>query len=250
MNRLKAIIFDVDGTLAETEETHRQSFNLAFERAGLSWNWTIAEYKRLLKITGGRERIQYYQSTLVSDKKPLNNAALLHSEKTRIYNELLSAGTVELRPGVQRLIQESIDSGIKLAIATTTSRQNAITLLKLALGEGAHTWFQSIVCGEDVQQKKPHPEVYQKCLEELNLGSQLTIAIEDSENGLTAARKAGIPVLITPSLYSEEDNFDGAFSVISNLGEPFRSYHWVSGAGQEFGCATLKMLDKCAIQMS
>lgn len=211
---LRALIFDVDGTLAETEELHRKAFNAAFSELGLNWQWDVPTYGRLLKITGGKERIAAYADEIGAtgiDPKPL------HLLKTEIYNRELRAGGLTLRAGVKDLIMWAKRRGLKLAIATTTSRPNIETLLAVTLGPDAHRDFVAIITGEDVLKKKPDPEAYQLALAQLGVVASDAIAFEDSRNGVVAARMAGLRVIVTPSLYTEQDAFSEASFIIPTL---------------------------------
>ena len=211
---LRALIFDVDGTLAETEELHRNAFNQTFVEHGLDWHWDQARYRELLKITGGKERMLAHAASLeVKDFDPLP----LHKRKTALYNEKLSQGEIELRPGVEALIQHAKTTGIRLAIATTTSRENVETLIRVTLGGAPHDWFEAICTGEDVAIKKPDPEVYHVALTRLALTASEAIAFEDTRNGVLAARGAGLDVVVTPSIYSEGEDFSGAVAIIETL---------------------------------
>lgn len=211
---LRALIFDVDGTLAETEELHRNAFNAAFKQVQLPWQWDVPTYARLLKITGGRERIAAYAEevgTVPLDPKPV------HLLKTEIYNRELQAGGLYLRPGVEELILRAKTQGFLLAIATTTSRPNIETLLSVTLGPDAHRDFVAIITGEDVARKKPDPEAYSLALQRLGVAPDEALAFEDSCNGVVSAREAGISVVVTPSLYTGDDDFSGASFVIPSL---------------------------------
>jgi HAD superfamily hydrolase (TIGR01509 family) len=211
---LKALIFDVDGTLAETEELHRAAFNQAFSEAGIDWHWTQDDYAILLKVTGGKERILAHAKTIGTHNI---DPAPLHLRKTALYNAHLRAGALPLRPGVERLIRSARVAGLKLAIATTTSRENIHTLLDVSFGHEARSWFSAICTGEDVTLKKPDPEVYQLALERLGLHASACLAFEDTRNGILAARGAGLDVVVTPSRYSANENFSGALAVIPTL---------------------------------
>lgn len=213
---MKAIIFDVDGTLAETEEAHRRAFNRAFAEARLAWHWSEADYAALLTTTGGRERIGRYRAE-IGLGPDLATVAALHLRKNEIYAELLAAGEIAPRPGIMRVIGESLDEGITLAIATTTSRANLDGLLLHVLGPGAELWFPVIVAGEDVAAKKPDPEVYLRALAALRLAPNQCVAIEDSEHGLNAARAAGIATVVTPSRFTGGHDFSGAALVCGDL---------------------------------
>lgn len=229
--RLDALIFDVDGTLAETEELHRQSFNLTFQQFKLGWHWDPELYTELLQTTGGKERmIRYVEHYRPGEKQVLEQLPALHRTKTRSYLDLLGKGALKLRPGVERLIDEAQERGVKLAIATTSTPLNVKALLRSTLGEDAPNWF-AIAAGDVVARKKPDPAVYFEALEALSVGPRNAIAFEDSANGLRAARRAGITVVATPSLYLKAEDFSGAASVVSNLGEPGRPFQHLAGAG-------------------
>ena len=211
---LRALIFDVDGTLAETEDLHRDAFNETFREAGLDWHWDTARYGDLLKVTGGKERILAYASQIgATGIDPLP----LHRRKTDLYNERLSAGALPLRPGVEALVRAAKAKGLRLAIATTTSRANVETLIRVTLGGLAQDWFEAICTGEDVARKKPDPEVYRMALARLGLEADQALAFEDTRNGILSARGAGLDVIVTPSLYSADESFDGATAVIASL---------------------------------
>ncbi|QOZ48578.1 HAD family hydrolase [Bradyrhizobium sp. CCBAU 53340] len=215
-----ALIFDVDGTLAETEELHRRAFNLAFARHGLDWQWDRAVYKDLLRVTGGKERIRAYH-TRQWIAPPLSDAdiAELHSIKTAHYAELVETGCCALRPGVAELLTAAKARGQRLAIATTTSHGNIEALLSRALGAQWAAAFDAIVAGDDVRDKKPAPDVYLEILARLKLQPSDCVAIEDSANGLVAASRASIPVLITRSMYFRDDDFRDARFVLDDLSD-------------------------------
>lgn len=225
MNQLKAVIFDVDGTLAETErDGHRIAFNRAFAEAGLDWHWDDQLYGKLLAIMGGKERIQYYlenfhlQCGFAGDYGEM--IAKLHADKTRHYVELVESQVIHLRPGVKRLMQELRSAGIRLAIATTTTPENVTALIKATLGEEALEWFDAIAAGDVVPVKKPAPNIYHYCLEQLQLNAEECLAIEDSANGLLSASGAGLTTLVTINAYTANEDFLQAISVVDQLGEP------------------------------
>ncbi len=214
-----AIIFDVDGTLSETEETHRRAFNRAFREAGLDWHWDTALYTELLAVTGGKERIRYFmESRHVDAPAPDARDAFvraLHADKTRTYTAMLAGGDVELRPGIEALIEDARRQGFRLAIATTTTPANVDALLDATLG-GSDA-FEVICAGDSVPQKKPAPDVYGLALGELELPAEACVAIEDSRNGLLSAVAAGIPTIVTPGIYTHGQDFDEAAMVIDDL---------------------------------
>jgi HAD superfamily hydrolase (TIGR01509 family) len=218
VRRAAALIFDVDGTLAETEELHRQAFNHAFTRHGLDWQWDRAVYKELLRVTGGKERIRAHHERL-RVAPPLSDVdiAELHRIKTAHYAELVETGCCPLRPGVTDLLIAARARGQRLAIATTTSHGNIDALLSRALGKRWAADFDAIVAGDDVRLKKPAPDVYVEILARLKLDASDCVAIEDSANGLIAASRANIPVLITRSMFFRDDDFSQARVVLDDL---------------------------------
>ncbi|MGA2995667.1 HAD-IA family hydrolase [Bradyrhizobium sp.] len=218
--RSRALIFDVDGTLAETEEVHRQAFNAAFVKAKLDWCWGPAAYKDLLRVAGGKERIRAFDR-LRGGSSGLSEAEIveLHRIKTTIYAELIASGGCPLRPGVEALLTSALRRGQRLAIATTTSRGNIDALLASALGNDWADSFAAIVAGDEVPNKKPAPDVYFKVLSRLNLAASECLGIEDSGIGLAAASCAGIPVLISRSGYFRDDDFSAALLAVDDLTE-------------------------------
>jgi HAD superfamily hydrolase (TIGR01509 family) len=222
---LKALIFDVDGTLADTErDGHRPAFNAAFSQLGIDWNWDEELYGKLLAVTGGKERIKYYvESFLPEHKKPQQIdqlAAEIHQVKTKAYTDLVGRGALPLRPGVKRVLEEAKAAGLRLAIATTTTPANVTALLEHSLGPGTDAWFEVIAAGDIVPAKKPAPDIYIWALEALQLGPEECLAFEDSGNGLRASMGAGVPTVVSVNGYTRQDDFTGALAVLSDLGEP------------------------------
>jgi len=218
MRAAAALVFDVDGTLAETEEQHRQAFNDAFLRLGLNWHWDHALYSSLLLVAGGRERIRAYTESLgIAPSFSEADIAGLHRVKTARYVELIETGCCPLRPGVAELLAAAQAAGQRLAIATTTSRGNVDVLLSGALGADWAEKFDAIVAGEDVRNKKPAPDVYREVLARLRLQPAACVAIEDSAIGVEAAARAHIPVVVTPSMFFRGDDFTAACVVLKDL---------------------------------
>lgn len=218
-NSLQAILFDVDGTLAETErDGHRPAFNQAFAEAGLDWHWDEVRYGKLLAVTGGKERIRHFAERYAPQvaARPDFPALVqqLHAAKTRHYVDIVNAGALPLRPGVAALIQAARQAGIRLAIATTTSPENVDALLRASLAAESADWFEVIGAGDIVPAKKPAPDIYLWVLERLGLPAAACVAIEDSANGLHAARAAGLRTVVTVGEYTRGDDFSGAAMVL------------------------------------
>ena len=245
---LEALIFDVDGTLADTErDGHRVAFNQAFVEAGLDWHWDVALYGELLEVTGGKERMHHYVDRYRPDyRKPADFEALvarLHLAETRYYAALLGRGGIPLRPGVRRLLEEARTRGVRLAIATTTTPENVTALLCHAVSSEAESWFEVIGAGDAVAAKKPAPDIYYYVLDRLHLSPAQCMAFEDSENGLRAAQAAGLKTVITVNDYTRTHDFHGAAVVLAHLGEPGRPFQVLSGyAVNGASCLDLKLL--------
>ncbi|MEO6745699.1 MAG: HAD-IA family hydrolase [Caldimonas sp.] len=223
---IEALIFDVDGTMADTEEAHRVAFNLAFERFRLGWDWQPGEYRELLKVAGGKERIAHHIDTLPLDAGERRRMKALvpdvHAEKTRFYSAFVNDGAVPLREGVGRLIDEARSAGCRLAIASTTTAINIDRLLKAALGTSGKAMFDVIACGDEAEAKKPAPDIYRHALTRLQMPAARAVAVEDSLNGLRSATAAGLWTLITPNFWTEGSDFSAAPLVLPRLGEPDR----------------------------
>ncbi len=238
---LNALLFDVDGTLADTErDGHRPAFNQAFAEAGLDWHWDVALYGKLLSVTGGKERMKHYIDHYRPDYiKPADFDALiirLHQTKTRHYVALAERGGIPLRPGVKRLLQEARAAGLRLAIATTTTPENVTVLLEHSLGPGTQDWFEVIAAGDIVPAKKPAPDIYFYAMEKMGVSASECLAFEDSENGLRASLGAALKTVLTLNDYTLDHNFSGAAVVLSDLGEPGAPCRVVAGPdlGQPF----------------
>lgn len=235
---LKALIFDVDGTLCATEELHRRAFNETFHVFGLGWHWDKALYRNLLRVTGGKERIAHYVRShcpaLERSGRLPELVRHVHAYKTATYTDFIKGGTppaceanhskkapvLSLRRGVERLIREGRRAGTRLAIATTTSLPNVVALLEATLGGEAIDWFDAICAGDSVPRKKPAPDVYEHALGRLGIPLGQCVAIEDSTHGLTSAVTAGIATVVTPSDYTHDQDFSGARLVVDHLGDP------------------------------
>jgi HAD superfamily hydrolase (TIGR01509 family) len=234
---LHALLFDVDGTLADTErDGHRLAFNAAFRDFGLDWEWDIPLYGKLLAITGGKERMKHYIEAYRPDfKRPPDFdhlIAALHKAKTRHYTELLAEGGLPMRPGVARLLGEAREAGLRLAIATTTTPDNVTALLEHCLAPDASSWFEVIAAGDIVPAKKPAPDIYHWALDKLQLKAEDCLAFEDSENGIRASSGAGLKTVVTVNDYTVNHDFSGASVVLTDLGEPDAPARALSGLWQ------------------
>lgn len=220
---IKAIIFDVDGTLADTEDGHRRSFNKAFADSGLDWNWDNDLYRKLLKVTGGKERIKYFVSDFLQGfAKPADYDGFvknLHAIKTTHYTTMLSEGHIPLRPGIKQLIDDARNAGITLAISTTTTPENVTALLQVTLGPDWESMFAANGCGDIIPHKKPAPDIYFWVLDKLGLAASDCIALEDSENGLRSSLAAGIKTYVTTNQYTRDQDFSGAAGVYDDLSD-------------------------------
>jgi HAD superfamily hydrolase (TIGR01509 family) len=210
---LRALIFDVDGTLADTEEVHRRAFNAAFAEHGLTWNWGRRVYCDLLRTAGGKERILEFVSRLhlpSAEKEGLVGLVpALHHSKTILYGRFLASGA-ELRPGIAKLLEEARAVGLKLAVATTTTPANVDCLIRAACGADAGELFDVIAAGDIVSRKKPAPDIYRHVLACLGLPAGACIAFEDSAIGLRSAKEAGLFTVVTPTQWTTGDDFKRA----------------------------------------
>ena len=232
---LHALIFDVDGTLADTEMAHLAAFNHAFASEGMDWHWDVPLYTSLLEVSGGKERILHYWKTVNADIQDIDGGALqdtidrLHAIKTAAYEQTVLDGAVALRPGVLRLMQSAFDEGLRLAIATTTSPVNIAALLRSAIGPDWASYFAVVEDASTAPKKKPDPQVYQQTLDRLGLPASACMAFEDSRNGLLAATAAGLSTVITPNSFTAHHDFSGALRVVPDLAgvtlQDLRAWH-------------------------
>jgi HAD superfamily hydrolase (TIGR01509 family) len=248
---LRAILFDLDGTLADTERLgHRPAYNRAFRKLGLSFRWGPKLYRKLLSQPGGQERLLHYlkryqpelgDHKVAADTDAQAWARSVHELKSRYFRRLVRRGAVPLRPGVARVIGEARASGMRVAIVTSASRATLKPLLRHTLGAALAQDIEVTVCGEDVTQKKPAPDLYLLALARLDLAPRDCVAIEDSAAGLAAASAAGIATVITTNDNTAHEAFDRALLVLDTLGEPGAPPTVLAGA-LDGECVTLETL--------
>jgi HAD superfamily hydrolase (TIGR01509 family) len=247
VKELKALLFDVDGTLADTEKDgHLVAFNRAFVDAGLDWNWSVELYGKLLAVTGGKERIKYYLDNFNQEfERPDDLDGFikdLHVAKTDYYVRLMAEGAVPLRAGVKRLINEARAEGMRLAIATTTTPANVEALLVNALDPDAMSWFEVVAAGNVVPAKKPASDIYFYALDKLALAPDECIAFEDSENGILSSQGADLKTIITINDYTRDHDFTGAVIVLDDMGEPDKPFTVLVGDAGESSCLDMALV--------
>ncbi len=215
---IKAIIFDVDGTLSETEETHRRAFNQTFREFGLDWNWSQELYGELLKTTGGKERMTAFLANRgeVADQAKI---AEIHKRKTAEYGKLIANGAADLRPGIADLIKDAAKNGVRVAVATTTNRPNVDKLAEACFGRAAGEVFEVIAAGDEVKNKKPASDVFDLAVAGLGLNPRECVGLEDSRNGLLSCTGANVPCIVSPGVYTLGSDFSEAAAVIDCFSE-------------------------------
>lgn len=249
MAELQALLFDVDGTLADTErDGHRPAFNMAFEAAGLDWNWDESLYGELLAVTGGKERIRFYlekfNTTFVKPDNFDEFVKGLHASKTKFYTQLMAEGRIPLRVGVERLINEARSTGMRMAVVTTTTPENVTALLENTLGPDSESWFEVIAAGDIVPAKKPAPDIYDWALEQMNLTPADAIAFEDSSNGIQSSAAANLKTIITINEYTKEDDFSQAQLVLDQAGDVNDPFTVLAGDAQGHTFLDLALVKK------
>jgi HAD superfamily hydrolase (TIGR01509 family) len=220
---MEALIFDCDGVIVDTEKDgHRIAFNKAFFLKGIAAAWDIDQYKQLVHVAGGKERMTHYFNQTVwpeqySDKDLLISE--LHKLKTELFMDLIQSGALPLRPGVARLVDEAIDNDIKLAVCSTSNERAVNTIVDVLLGEERKKKFSAILAGDVVARKKPDPAIYLLCQQQLGIHPSQCVVVEDNRNGLMAAKSAGMICLVTTNPYTQSEDFTEADLVVDQLGD-------------------------------
>lgn len=222
---MKALIFDCDGVLAETErDGHRVAYNMAFEEMGINAHWSLEEYGKLLRFTGGKERMKHFFSENPSDfpVKKFDDQYIqeIHNCKTKIYINMISENKLKLKPGIERLIKEAYDKDVQLFVCSTSHQDSVLKLLEMNLGQEGIDYFTGIFCGDVVKRKKPSPDIYNLVKRKFGLSGEECLVIEDSRAGLLSAKAAGMRCIITPSFYNLDEDFKEADAIVSSLGDP------------------------------
>jgi len=220
---MEALIFDCDGVLVDTErDGHRVAFNMAFNDMRIDVEWSIEIYKELLRVAGGKERMKHYFDkegwpVQFNDREQL--ILELHKRKTKFFMQLIETGTLPLRSGISRIVDEAIANNIKLAVCSTSNEKSVRLIIDLLLGKERALNFQAILAGDMVSRKKPDPEIYNLCTEKLNINPKNCIVVEDSRNGLVAAKAANFNCLITTNDYTACEDFTEADKLVTELGD-------------------------------
>lgn len=220
---MKALIFDCDGVLVDTErDGHRVAFNKAFVSKGIDAQWSVSQYKELIKVAGGKERmVSYFDQhgwpDNIADRKEFIQD--MHKLKTQLFMDIIESGELSLRPGIARIVDEAIAEGIQLAVCSTSNEKAVTLIVEKLLGPERRKHFNAILAGDIVSRKKPDPEIYNLALQKLSLNPRDCVVIEDSRNGFLAAHSAGMHCLITTNGYTDQDDFSGSDMIVPELGD-------------------------------
>lgn len=255
MTSLRALLFDLDGTLVDSEELHRQSFNQAFLKFGLGWSWSPEVYAGLLNVSGGVDRISVHIDRLPMPPAEADRLRALipglHREKTRLYGEFVAAGGGRVRPGIARLFAEARADGIKIGIAATSAITNVQTMLGAVFDAEARKAIGAVAGADLVERKKPAPDIYRLLMSMLWVAAEQCVALEDSSNGLAAAKAAGLVTIVTPSRWTRAQDFTAADLLLERLGDPEDPLDDGDaariGGAQYLGLAQIKALQAAAV---
>jgi HAD superfamily hydrolase (TIGR01509 family) len=223
MAQIKGVFFDQDGVIIDTErDGHRVAFNETFKEFGFPFEWGVDEYHQLLQVAGGKERMKHYYQTkgFGVDVKPEEIDELIprmHKRKTAVFIELIESGRLPLRPGIRRFMKEIVAAGLKIGVCTTSNEKAAHAVATKIL---ADIPFDFVLAGDVVSKKKPDPEIYNLALEKTGLKPDECVVIEDSRNGVLAAKAAGLHIVATTNVYTEKEDLHEADIVLTCLGDP------------------------------
>jgi len=223
MSKIKAVFFDQDGVIIDTErDGHRVSFNMTFQEFGFTDEWSVEYYHELLQIAGGKERMKHHWKTK-GFSKPLSEEEIdslvkeMHKRKTALFVELIESGKLPLRPGIHRFMKEAMEAGLKIAVCTTSNEKAAKAITEQILSD---IKFEIVLAGDVVEKKKPDPEIYNLALSKLGLQPDEVFVVEDSKNGLKASKAAGLKTIVTTNSYTEKEDVSAGDVIVSCLGDP------------------------------
>ena len=223
-HEIKAVFFDQDGVIIDTErDGHRVAFNRTFKEFGFDVEWSVEEYHELLQVGGGKERMRHYfnQTGWPDDVGDRDSFIMeMHKLKTDLFMKIIASGELPLRPGVARLVDEVIAEGLVLAVCSTSNERAVNLVVGTMLGAERRARFSAILAGDVVSQKKPDPEIYNLAMERLDLRPLECVVVEDSRNGLLAAKAAGAHCVVTTNGYTENEDFASADLIVPELGDP------------------------------
>ncbi len=222
MTKIKAVFFDQDGVIIDTEKDgHRVAFNQTFKEFGYNFEWSVEEYHALLQVSGGKERMRHYLHTKgfgveVEAAEEDQLIKDMHQKKTATFVELIGSGQLPLRPGVKRLMQETMEAGLILGVCTTSNEKSAHAV---AYGILKDINFEFVLAGDVVSKKKPDPAIYNLALEKTGFKPQECIVVEDSRNGVLSAKAAGLNIVATTNIYTENEDLSDAGIIVTCLGD-------------------------------
>jgi HAD superfamily hydrolase (TIGR01509 family) len=236
MGKIKAVFFDQDGVIIDTErDGHRVSFNMTFKEFGFTDEWSVDYYHELLQIAGGKERMKHHLQTK-GFSKPVPPEQVddlikdMHKRKTALFVELIETGKLPLRPGIHRFIKEAMQAGLKVGVCTTSNEQAAKAITEKILND---VKFDIVLAGDVVSHKKPDPEIYNLALSKMGLKPEEVMVVEDSKNGVLAAKAAGTKVVVTTNYYTEKEDVSGGDIIVTCLGDPDGEKGRLVKGGQE-----------------
>lgn len=210
---MSAIFFGSISTLADTSELQRRAFNEAFEAHGLDWNWSRDDYLSMLDSNGGAQRIADYAEARGDEV----DAPVVHATKSQIFQALLGAEPLTVRPGVVETVQEAKRDHRKVGFVTTTSQGNIDALLAALKPHISAEMFDLIVNRDSVKKPKPDAAAYTFALEQLGEDARTAVAIEDNVGGVAAAVAAGVTCIAFPNENTTGGDFSAATETVDHL---------------------------------